>query len=102
MTVHQLEFLVEAVASFVFQFGAPVTLVQLCETDGGQRLDRPTPVAPVEIRKRVAQVFGQIESGAPLGDLQGVGYCIRAAPEAMGHFLGPSQVKSCVGAALLM
>ena len=102
MTVHQPEFLVEALAGFGLQLGAPVALVQLGETDGGQRLDRSTPVAPVEVRKRVAQVFGQVEGGAPFSDLQGVGEGVRAAPEAMGHFLGRSQIKSCVGTALLV
>ena len=64
----------------------------------GQNLDgRSSIPGAFEIGKLVAQVFGDVEGRRALGDAEGVGDGVGAAPKAVGHFLGRSQIEEGIG-----
>ncbi len=70
--------------------GAP-RLVQLRdpgEADLGERLQRASPLRALEVGELVAQILGQVERGAPLGDEKRVRERLGAALEAMAHLPG--------------
>ena len=63
-----------------------------------QDLHGASPLAPLEVRKAVAQVGGEVEGAAPLGDAKGVRHRIAPGCEAGPHFVGRRQVEAPVGA----
>ena len=100
MQIHQLELLVEPLLGVALVRGARLVAVgQLGQADRGQRLKCRPPSAPLEIWKLVAQVLGQVEATAALGDPECGGERIGARLEAGRHFRGRRQMEERVRSA---
>jgi hypothetical protein len=98
MKVHQLQLRVEALLG-VALFGATrfVPLDDLRQADGSEILHGASPRRALEVREFVAQVLGEIEAGAPLGDEHGVREGLGTAPKSMAHFPRLGEVEEAVG-----
>ena len=110
VALHQAELLLQALLGVFAPAGGAgswraspcrhrIPLLQVSPARLRQDPDGGLPVSgPLEVRELVAQVRGEVEGGAPLGDAQGVGQGVGAATEAVAHLLGRGQVEEGVGA----
>ena len=96
--IHEAQLRVQTVFSvLLFRAAGLVERRDLGQADRGERFECFTSRRSLEIRELVAEIFRQIEGGAPLGDEQRVRERFGSALEAVTHLPRLGEVEEPVG-----
>ena len=96
--IHEPQLRVQTVLGvFLCRAAGLVERGDLGQADRGERFECFTSCRSLEIRELVAEIFRQIEGGAPLSDEQRVRERFRSALEAVAHLPRLGEVEEPVG-----